>query len=126
MSCFAMVYHGKRTVNGCYSCTLRYASLFYDKHFDRSKSEEVMSVSLKEFLAYGVHIRNNVKDIDGKIHRAWTVAVVFNPLNSINDPLYSEGDGTHRLGETQKGDRLMWSVYQKCFFKALRTSNYRI
>lgn len=86
MGCFVRAQLGKRMVLGYYSDSLMYTNLYPDKSLDSRYWSEVMSVSEKDFQTYAVHIRENVKDSNGRIHHTLIVAARFNPLRLINDP----------------------------------------
>lgn len=47
-----------------------------------------MSMSMKKFQSYVVHISDDLKDSDERSHQAWKFPALFNPLPSNIDPPY--------------------------------------
>lgn len=68
--CFAKVQFGKRMVNLYHSSTLMYPNLNGDKDFKRRYEEVVMFVSVEESQTCSVHIKNEFKGSDRRIHHA--------------------------------------------------------
>lgn len=62
----------------------------YDKDLIRKYGDEAMSVRLKEFQTYAVHIRDDVNDSHGRSHHALIVPAILHPLPFTNDPQYLE------------------------------------
>lgn len=61
MRCFSMVQFGKNMLIRYYSGTLLYANLYDAKDFNRRYGEGLISVSLKEFHTYAIHVHSDVK-----------------------------------------------------------------
>lgn len=79
----ARVQFRKNMVIGNYSRTLMYGNLYVDKDLDRRYREGFISVSLKEFQRYAVHISNLVKENAGRSHHAWIFPVQLNPMHFL-------------------------------------------
>lgn len=90
--CFARVRLGKLTVVRYYNGTLFYLNVYARKQDDRTFLERVLSVSLKDFKTYYVHISEKMKDFSGSNQRnGWVLPADFNPLGYINDSYYLKG-----------------------------------
>lgn len=70
-----------------YSSTLMHANLYGDHDLENMYGYGVMSVSMKEFQTYVVHICNDVKDNNWRIHHVWIDLAKYIPLRFIDDPL---------------------------------------
>lgn len=62
-----------------------------------------MSVPVKQFHSYIVHISDDVKDGNAKRYHACTVPVQLKPLHYANDPPYLKGDRTSQMVQAENG-----------------------
>lgn len=67
-----------------------YAILYRDKGLDKRYRETGIPLILKDPQKYSVHISDDVRDSDKRIHHAWDVPAVSDPLCFINDHQYLE------------------------------------
>lgn len=77
--------------------------------------EGMMFVSVEEFQTYAVHIIDDLKDSDGKIHHSWILPALFDSLPTINDPLYLECDRTMQIVQYSNRRRANVELLQKLF-----------
>lgn len=91
MGCLASVQCGKKMMIGNYTDTVRYTNLYYLKERFRMGGKEVLSVIKKEFQTFAVHMKNFVKEADGRRHQSWIVPALLNPMRFILKCWYFEG-----------------------------------
>lgn len=60
--------------------TLMYVSMYGDEGFYGGYGLRVMSVSLKKFERYSVHICNDIKDLLARSNHTRIAPAVFNPV----------------------------------------------
>lgn len=87
----------KKAVVGYY-----YWIIFYQINLERPQDDRIfrkvpLSVSVKAFRIFSVHISENSKDFNGNRRNLWIVSAVLNPLRYVRNPHYWVRDANVRL-----------------------------
>lgn len=78
----------ERIMTEYYSSTLVPIGLYEDKVVEKRYGREVISLSVKEFQTYTLHISDDVKRSNEKSCHGWVGTAKFNSLRYIDDQRY--------------------------------------
>lgn len=95
-----------------YSSGLIYTNLHGGMDPERRYGKGALSISLKEFWTFVVHISDDVTDSNPKIYHAWVVPAGVNPLHCSSDLWYLEEDKTSRIGRPVNGEKINAEFFQ--------------